>query len=746
MSEKVLIFKLKNMLYSIDSYLVKEILSDMSFTASPNSPSYLLGTVSHGGEILPVIDLTSFFYNKQEVTENVSNSPSRYIVVERSHSSIVINVSDIIGNYNISKSQFFDNITSIMEITGSFQFRSSFLFQDEIVIHLDVDFLLEEIGKETSVQMETFLKSNQELNIADVTELYNKKEEYNIQLIKDLGTEIVATTPLIDTRVIQQTDTESYVSGILIQVHDTQVFIQDTYIEEVFSKSKVTIEEVPKDVPTLTGAINYRGDVLSVINLEEVIFPQKVEDSHFNNLNLDQIVILNSHDQRFALSFNRIQQWEKIKLSDIKKVILPESSNQYDYIFRGGYIDKNDDIIFALNVEWIINNYDNYEKLKYNVQETIFFNNPKKQVVEEDYEKGFEGLLVKSGNHYFILDTSIIKTIRSVKDEYYIQKAFKDKTIIGLGIHNQIHPILDFHQFIYEDQNQTTSNTNNALLTIEDPRTKQEIGLLVEEIVAKTVQSDLNVFQKGTYLDKDVCDDIYQGFFDYYSLLGGSLDSKRILAKFKESIVNEFGKTPSRKDLEDLITDEEKEKLYEFREKQKEIEFMLFDDSGKEKLDYLVFMFNEICFGLNPHLVVSIIYRDKIKKVSKENYPLVGTLSYEDKKVPIVDLVGTLFSTEEYETKMDETLFLLFKGEESEIVYALPTKNIAGVLSTYSEDLILVEDNEAFNDLHNVCQYYFTNERIDTPIYSVDDSFIHHLNENKKLIENIEKFTKKLKV
>ena len=56
MTEKVLIFKLENMLYSLDSYSIKEILSDISITKTPNTQSYLLGSVSQGGEVLPVID------------------------------------------------------------------------------------------------------------------------------------------------------------------------------------------------------------------------------------------------------------------------------------------------------------------------------------------------------------------------------------------------------------------------------------------------------------------------------------------------------------------------------------------------------------------------------------------------------------------------------------------------------------------------------------------------------------------
>ena len=743
MTEKVIIFKIKNMLYSIDSYLVKEILSDVSITISPNSPGYLLGTISHSGEILPLIELDSFFYNDLEVNENTNDDLSRYIVVEKSEYSIVLKVKDILGNYDISRVLFFDNIYSIMEFTNSFQFKGSFLFNDEIVVQLDIDALIETILSETSVQLEIFQKANQELNIKEVEELFNKKEEYNIQLIKDLGTEIIATAPLIDTRQITFTQTEQYLSGILVQIENTEIFIQDTSVEEVFSKSKVIIEEVPKEVPTLTGAINYRGDVLSVISLKEVLFPQSRLLSQHADTSSDQIVILNSRDQSFALSFTSVKKWEKVKQSDFRKIILPDDATKNDYIFTGGYIDENDNIIFVLNVEWIINNYDNAEGLKHHFQKTIFFKNPKKKTAEISYEKGFEGLLIKSGHHYFMLDTSIIRTIRSIEDELYIQKQFNDKGIIGLGIHNQIHPIINFHQFVFENKNKEINLSNSALITLEDPRTKREIGLLVEEIVAKAVQSDLNVFQKGTYLDKDVCDDIYQGFFDYFSILGGILNSRKIIAKLQSKIENEFGEQLSLDYFGTLISEEEKEKLYDFIEKQKEIEFMLFDDSGKEKRDYLVFSLNDIYFGLNPYLVVSIIYKDKIKKTAKDNYPIIGKLDYENRTIPIVDLVGILFPTEEYNIEMDENLFLLFKGEASETIYALPTKNISGVLSNYTEDLILLEENETFNDIHSVCKYHFTNERIDSPIYCVDDSFIHYLDDNKILIENIEKLCKK---
>ena len=743
MTEKLLIFKLENRLYSLDSYLVKEILSHVSITKTPNTQSYLLGSVSQGGEVLPIIDLASFFYGLNTRNEtNQKDISSQYLVVRKFNSSIVLKVQDIVGNFDITRDQYFDSITSVMEITNSFQFKNSFLFKNEIVIQIDLSVLFGTITKETKTQLNQFIQANQELELKDISKLFEKVEEYNIQLIKETDSTIdrnTSETSISRRSVIQK---DNSVSGILINVNDVLIFIQDSQIEEVFSKHKMTFKEVPKDVPALSGAVNYRGDVLSVINLRDIVFPHLSSINENKDIEAKQVVIVHDKEQRFAMTFDEVLKWVSIKPNDIRKILYHKSSRQIDYVFNGAFIDENENIVFMLNISWIIDNHQNPEILQSSYQKSIYFDNPVVQALEIDYIEEFEGLLLRSGDHHFVLDTELIRTIRNEDEEIYVPKSFKNKSIVGIGIHDHIHPVIDFYKFFYGQDKQDKNMHNKVVITIEDPRTKQELSIVVEEIIAKVTRKDLTVLQKGIFLNKDICDDIYQGFFAFSSFLGGILNSRIMLEKLNIALVEEFGKKQTLQDFEELISEKEKEKLIEFREKQKEIEFMLFDDTGKERIQYLVFSLNDINFGINPSLVVSVIDPETIVRVEEENNPVIGTLSYNDQTIPIVDVVNLLFSNGELETKIDDNLFVLLKGDASENIYALPIFNIAGVLTTYVEDLTLVEENEKFNDKFNICKNYFINKKLETPIYGMDNSFIHHFDKNQTITKQIEKLIK----
>ncbi|MHA1551531.1 MAG: chemotaxis protein CheW [Candidatus Heimdallarchaeaceae archaeon] len=743
MTEKVLIFKLENMLYSLDSYLVKEILSNISITKTPNTQSYLLGSISQGGEVLPVIDLEFFFYgsNIRKRTDKQVDS-YHYLVVRKFNSSVVLRVHDIVGNFDIVSNQFFDNISSVMEMTNSFKFKSSFLFRNEIVIQIDLSVLFETITEETKDQLKQFIEANNELELNDISELYEKKEEYNIQLIKDTSSKTEPITLEKSTGNKLTINEDSSVSGILIKVKDVMIFIQDSQIEEVFSKSKLTYEEVPKDVPALSGAVNYRGDVLSVINLKNIIFPQFTSVKDNNDTESEQVVIVHDRDQRFAMTFDEVQKWIRIKSEDIRKILYHKRSKQIDYVFKGAFIDENNNIVFMLNISWIINNHQNPTILQSSYQRSIFFDNPVVRTLDYEYIEEYEGLLLRSGDHHFVLDTDIISTIRNEDEESYVSKSFKNKSIVGIGIHNQIHPVIDFFNFFYGQDTEDKEKYNKVVITIEDTKSKQELSLIVDEIIAKVTRKDLTVLQKGVFLNKDICDDIYNGFFAFSSILGGILNSKNLLEKLNFALNEEFGKKPTVQEFEELISEAEKEKLHEFRERQKEIEFMLFDDTGKERIQYLVFSLNDIHFGINPSLIISVIDADTIVRVEEENNPVLGTLSFDDQIIPIVDVVNLLFSDGELETKIDDNLFLLLKGEASESIYALPILDAAGVFTTYLEDLTIVEENETFNDKYNICQNYFTDKKFETPIYGMDNSFIHHFETNQTLTNQIKKIMK----
>ncbi len=735
-------FRINDDFFAIKISNIYDIISSINLVEAPNTPSYFLGTISQRDQVIPVIDLRSFFYGSSPSQFKSRDSDifqrELFIVISFNNEKIVVRIEAIEG---IISSAEEIPLYSYHETNELVYFKEAFLYQNELVASINLESLFSGIRGALFDVKKDFVTNNKSLTIDPDPESYDIIN-HNIQLIKEQKSLIPTTIRQVKSHAITTELTEEpYISGVTIHVDTTQIFIPDSQIEEIYNE--ITINTVPTNNPALLGALNYRGTVISVIDIHEIIFPSNKIRSHKKsqtNIITDHIIVIAVKGQRIALAFKHLKEWVKIEKSIIRAVSSSELFDHGNYLFTGSFIDKNDDIVFLLDSSWIINNYQDKDKILASFQKSVFFTNLETEELEHDIIEDFEGLLVKCGTELFILDTSLISTIIGKKEGSYILHSFNNKAIVGLGIHNEIHPIIDFHYFIHENQQEQINNSsirdNSAIITIQDPITGKEIGLLVEEIIAKVSPLDLEVFQKDNFLKRNVCDDLYQGFFAHSSLLGGLLHPKTLLKKLQDIIFNEFNKSPSENDFEALIKAEEKDKLIEFREKQREIEFMLFDDSGKERVDCLVFTIDEICFSIiiDSSISISVAEYKNVNKIP--HHPLLGILSHEERNIPVVDAVNIMFPANDFEDRGDSNLFLLVEGDTLE--YAIPIKNIIGVLSAYVENLIPIKSNDTFIDEYNLCKFSFVSEESKTPIFVLEKSFINHVAGNTELIKQID--------
>ncbi len=122
---------------------------------------------------------------------------------------------------------------------------------------------------------------------------------------------------------------------------------------EVLQRQKVT--PVPKTPPHIQGIINFRGDILPVIDTRSKFnLPKLNSDEKF----LVIVFEIGSKEQKIiiAATADSVKDVLEIKDSDVKPV--PELGLNYNSKFISGAINKDDKFILMLDIEKVFTNSD----------------------------------------------------------------------------------------------------------------------------------------------------------------------------------------------------------------------------------------------------------------------------------------------------------------------------------------------------------------------------------------------------
>jgi purine-binding chemotaxis protein CheW len=260
-------------------------------TPASNSAPYIIGSASFRGEILPIIDLEDFFYKSENKRGDYKvSSDYSYIAAENYGNKIIFRVERVIGNIrspDVSTITNFSNIHSSIEQT-----------------YFDTGFIREgnKIREELNEYQRTFMLEN-EILLSPIA-LPDELDAININLLDKLTSISPTYSNILSHKRELKAIKSAKKTGTLISCGKLEVMIPNDRIIEIYSISSLT--QIPNTPSAIIGAINFRGEVISVLDLKKILGISKSEITTTLQTN-DKILIFKTNDQIFALHVGEIK-------------------------------------------------------------------------------------------------------------------------------------------------------------------------------------------------------------------------------------------------------------------------------------------------------------------------------------------------------------------------------------------------------------------------------------------------------
>ena len=136
-SMRVLAFSLGGENYCAEIHQIRSVVRVESITRIPNAPDFVIGVTNLRGQILPVIDIRSFF----GLAQKKRTEKSRVIVSDVTGSSIGILVDDVKQAMEIDEAAIQPPLATVSEKLATYT-KGQFQMQDAIIIILDLEKVL----------------------------------------------------------------------------------------------------------------------------------------------------------------------------------------------------------------------------------------------------------------------------------------------------------------------------------------------------------------------------------------------------------------------------------------------------------------------------------------------------------------------------------------------------------------------------------------------------------------------------
>ncbi|MFW9906714.1 MAG: chemotaxis protein CheW [Candidatus Thorarchaeota archaeon] len=711
----VLITLLEN-IFALESSSVFEILQNLIITPIANSTPYFVGSTTFRGEVTPVIDLETFLYHEHGI--NVEISPkdynSSYIALEYIRKIIIFQVSSILGFIGRPDES---QITRLIKIENISFYPSAFLYNDQIVILLDHNEILNRIAYELEQVQTQFIEENQALLVP--MKLPETLEDLNIHLHQNIS--IARSVIDINPNKVIDTTQDHRDKGTLVSVRNLNILVKNNYISEIFHISKIT--KVPNSPKAIIGTINYRGNVIPVLNLAEILLPNSVPSSlAFNN----EAIILEVQNQYIALITDKIQSIHVIEKSGLRPIIESADGKISQHFLQGVLITQSEQIILILNVEYLLQIAENPILLEQESSQLLYFKNPIQSFIRTHDVKR-EGLLFENNGYIFFLDSKNV--IQVIEEDSFLFKNFPHSAIKGAAIHTNIVPLIDFTTLLREKKDFNLDKSVGIL--INDPKSNTEVVLLVDSIIDRIEVKECDVFQNYLGISRKTLSPIISGFFSYQGKLGMILNPESFHFEIKEIIQNSLSLMDMKKEFMTTLLPEEIKFLEDVKAKRKELELLLFYQHEGIRLDLFVFKLQKYALSIDVTLIRRVFSSLKWQRLEDKHHPVIGTAMVNDVEVPVIDLAALIFNSHN-QTEFQQYSFHFLLDIENQL-FLVPTNDIEGVVTKFEEELIHCEESIIFLEGKETCQNIFSHENISSSIYIIESEFLKRILSTKKL-------------
>lgn len=147
-------------------------------------------------------------------------------------------------------------------------------------------------------------------------------------------------------------ETEQKFLSFLLGAKDTAV-IALQHIIEVFQVSLEEICSVPQMPSCVLGIYNWRGEMIWLIDLEEML-GYKAQSQTTNSLTRMMVIVLQSEDKYLGILVRHLIDIESLDTKQMKsqnsQLFLPEISN----VLKGYFINNTEEAIISLDAKAII--------------------------------------------------------------------------------------------------------------------------------------------------------------------------------------------------------------------------------------------------------------------------------------------------------------------------------------------------------------------------------------------------------
>ncbi len=728
----LLLFKIQDLYYTFPSISVIQLLKSLYITPAANTAPYILGSTSFRGEILPIIDLNSFF-NKTEIKDEEPTKDYNYIAINHKGNRVIFSVETVIGNIGSPDVSTITNFPNIQTSIEPIYFETGFIHDGKIILQLRQEAILNKINEELKYFQNKFIEEN-EVILSPVT-LPDSLEVLNINLQDKLTKYTPTYSSLKAYKQVSRALKVSKHTGTLISTGTLDIIIPNDQIIEIYSIQSIT--EVPNTSLAVLGAINFRGEVISVLNLSEILGTTKTLESENINQN-DRILIFEVQQQLFALHVVEIKGIVEINEADIHPVIA--SKNSTAYYFKAAIIDSSGKIILILNIDYLFNNSLNADFLDQKEEQLILFSNPSNNIEVEYQDLEKKGIIFTSNNYYFFLPSKNVLQI--IENNSYLLKDYSVKALIGAAIHYEVVPLIDFNVIINSDSNMSPSTNSNGIL-IYDSDIGSQITILIDKIVDSISTIDFEAYKDNSGISEELLPPLISGFFSYSGKLGMEINPKILIDECTTLIKQNLKLENIKEEFKTTLSLEELEYLESVQESRKELELMLFYRQKGQRFEFFVFKWRDLILAIDVKFVKRVFSSKEIRFSSSdpELSPLIGISELDNVEIPLFDLSKMILSGEDQTEINVNSFFFLLKHQKYS--FLVPVDNIEGIITKFEQELSYNEDDSLFLQGKEVSKSIFEHEKISSNVYIIENEYLNKIFEQNRVTSNLETLLRK---
>ncbi len=726
--DNLLLFTLLGNKYALKINSVIQILQTLTITPIANSTRYIIGSTTFQGEVVPVIDLQSFLYG--EIPNNAKKTLieySDYLVVEHTGKQVVLQVESVLGSIKRPKESFISDLLQLANSSENPYFKNAFIDVNEnIIVQIDLEQVLDRIIYELQQTQKRFIEDNMAIFIP-ITVPEDSKE-FNIDLKQRTFTTPQTITKRSDRKTIRSSRTVTS-TATQVSVHNLDILIPNDHIIEIFNINNITL--VPNAPRAVLGTMNFRGDIISVLDLAEILKPTSNSKDTGGKIPIvdTQVLILEIKDQKMALFVDKISEIYNMDDADIRSTLNFTENLDSSHLFQSVMLGRSGEINLVLDVEYLTYIVSNPIILEQKTDPVVFFENPTDDSLYQVSESLQEGLLFENEGSLFFLDSDFISQI--IDQNSFILKEFSNDAIRGAAIHTNIVPVIDFSSILKESQIKTISQTKSVGILVNDPKNDLEVVFLVDSVLNRISVSKFDTYQTEVGVSEKALSPLISGFFSYQGTLGMIMSPSHLLEETSTVLQNILQLKNIKQEFSSLLSSDEIQYLESVKDRRKGLELLLFYRHKGIRLDYFIFKCREHLLSIDIVFIRKVFASLQYENIGSEFYPLIGVATIDGDKLPLLDLAGLLLSSEDQADFQQSTNF--FSIECQNLTFIIPTNIIKGVETKFEEELIPCEDTSFFLEGKKACLHTFSLENVSTPIHIIENDLLTKLLTEKNL-------------